>query len=183
MYGDAGLRSDDSGQLALMDALIFFVVATVVSGLVLADAMPERRAANPLRSIDAHEMLRVLLSASIGEPATVSTGAGTCLPGDTSVGDCLFFELMALQQGSLRSTFASLESTISRAMVAVCGSALDPHMVAYIVGGMNDEPALAIPGMPQDKSYGAAASIIVPGGPDVSWLLVLTLAAPALPEL
>jgi len=166
-----------------MDALIFFVAVIIVSSLVLGDVMSPDQMEDPLEGVNAQEMLRALLAASIGEAVVISAVGQIRLSEDATIGDCLFLELQAIHQGVLRRSFESLESVVLRAMVSITGRTLNPHIVAYAVSGTTNEQVLAIPGTPHNSSQAAAASVVIPGGPDFHWLLVLVLAPAALSEL
>jgi hypothetical protein len=130
--------TDCHAQLAVMDAMIFFAVAGLVSSALLANSLggpaaPGLEQADSLRA-RAADMLRAFLDASLGREAVVlSGGSEVVVPASTDMNDALSAVLHALS---------------------------GPHVTAYACVYDMDAPTavLALPSPPPDSPnvYGSS---------------------------
>jgi hypothetical protein len=153
--------TDCHAQLAVMDAMIFFAVAGLVSSALLASSLggpaaPGLEQADSLRA-RAADMLRAFLDASLGREAVVlSGGSEVVVPASTKVSDCIVAELAALENAADKGAFADMNDALSAVLHALSG----PHVTAYACVYDMDAPTavLALPSPPPDSPnvYGSS---------------------------
>lgn len=180
MSGDKS-RSE-CGQLALMDALVFFSVAVLVSGAMLAyTGSPSREVLPPSGDspVPVDEMLEAILKASIALAA--EAGDGLEITGREPVSECLSAELYALATGVNGLEFAGMNDAVAGIMGSVCGQVFRPHLVAVHPNGSSGEPFLAIPGPcgPCRLAYACSSELPCEDGLLYTVTLILIPAAPS----
>src|SRR4030042_683868 len=105
MSGDR--RRDRSGQLALMDASVFFIVAVVVSTVLLYYSALGREsevANHGEGSADPCAVLEALIHSSMGRDLTVHLDIPRHVSSHTEVGQCLLLEAEELLTGTPASS-------------------------------------------------------------------------------
>lgn len=171
-------RSDCRGQLAVMDAMIFFAVAGLVSSALLANSLggpaaPGLEQEYSLRA-RAADMLRAFLDASLGrEVVVLSGGYELVVPASTKVSDCIVAELAALENAAEHGAFADMNDALS----AVLHALSDSHVTAYAcVYDMDASTAiLALPSPPPDSPNMYGSSCILGEGVGAAHSIVLLL--------
>lgn len=119
MYGRPG--RDDRAQLALLDAMVFFAVSTVICGVMTsyAESHVDGRDDALLSSTDADRLLSVYLEASLGD-AFVVDALGLELTGQERFGEILLLLAgMALDGGSLEP-FGPLLARCGEVLAPIC---------------------------------------------------------------
>jgi len=180
LHGDRFRR--ESGQLALLDALVFFSIAILVSGVMISyvgfssgDAMTG--ACEPPR--DVAEVLSALMAASIG--SAVESQTGLEVSGHESIAECLSAELYALSLNVERQMFDGLNAAIGEAVEPLSGPLFDWLIIVVDPDGSSDEPCLVIPESHALSSLAYAASTELPCSDGVLYTVILIL-EPATPS-
>jgi hypothetical protein len=175
-----------SGQLALMDALVFFMVAVTISSVLLFYFSGNRGMSVPDHgpgSADPNEVLESLLHSSIGIDETVNLGVERHLSSRTSVDQCLLIEAEAILDGQPRSAFRSIEEAIWSILERLCTPVFAPYLSVWWMGEDFSEAVIRIPSNPpaSDQAFGACVELVNSG---VEILLAQLLLCPsALPEV
>lgn len=123
------LREEHAGQLATLDAIVFFAAAILVSSTLLAYAVPPTDAGVVELNIEPASMLEVLLGASIGEDIRLSVGGPALIRENDEIGECLMAEVHALREGVNPLAFADLDRAYSHAMDSICGPCISAQLV------------------------------------------------------
>lgn len=132
MSGD--LRSDGRGQLALMDAMVFFSIAVVTSSVVLSYDEVRTDDLAGADSIDPENILRVFLRACVGVDTTLYDG--TEVDGKECAADCLMAEAMRIVDGVDPGLFTELNGALLASLERVVAAGFAPHLsVVSHVGG------------------------------------------------
>ncbi len=177
-----GRACDTYAQLALLDAMVFFAAALLVTGMMFSQrpAHPEVDGDDIVDVCDPADLLDALMKASLGGPAQLATVPQTSLTGYEEISQLLSFELDELSSGTPEQVFAEVNQMICEALSAACPPAIGPHLIAFIENGSFDEPLLAIPSPAKSTSFAAAASVSIPSHWGGRYAVVLVL-DPALP--
>ena len=103
----------DDGQLALLDAMVFFSAALVVSATLLSYHVGSSDGTDAEPSLDAEDALRVFLRASVGSQVELGMEDPVLIrPGDQA-GECLLVELRGISEGIPVGTFDPLNRLLS----------------------------------------------------------------------
>jgi len=170
--------TDCHAQLAVMDAMIFFAVAGLVSSALLANSLggpaePGLEQADNLRA-RAADMLRAFLDASLGrEVVVLSEGSELVVPASARVSYCIVTELAALENVADEGAFADMNDALSTVLRALS----DPHVTAYAcVYDMSAPGAiLALPSPLPDSSNVYGSSCILGEELGAAYSIVLLL--------
>lgn len=184
MYGD--LRKNGQGQLALMDAIVFFSVAMLVSSIVLVQVGAASRDSGDSvvePPIDVPSMLQALMGASVGRAITIPLEPELRIQGQESVAECLSAELYALSVGCDADVFADLDDAFCDILRALSGPVMTAYLLAVHPEGSSDEPFLSIPGLPQASDTTYSSSVELPCGQGLLFTIVLVLDPASSPEL
>lgn len=122
-----------TGQLALMDALVFFTVAMLISSILLSRAYLDRRDETDTLwcdvSYDASTLLGVVLRASIGECVTLNvSGRQVTVSPTAAIGECVAMEATALLSGDEPRVFDEVNGMILEIVKDVAGPFVVPHL-------------------------------------------------------
>lgn len=174
----------ESGQLALLDALVFFSAAMLVSGVMISYIESSSRdmvtdvGAPP---VDIAEILGVVMRSSVCCEAEALPGFE--VSGRESVAECLAAELYGLSLGVERHLFEGINDAIGGVVDPLSGPLFDWHILVVHPFGSSREPYLDIPGplMPCGLAY--AASTELPCSDGVLYTVILTLQPAAPSEL
>ena len=150
-------REKCAGQLATLDAIVFFSAAILVSSTLLAYATPQGDAGFTELDIDPASLLEVLLRASIGEEIHVSVGGLAQIRGNDEIGECLMAEVHALREGVDPLAFVDLNRVVGRIMASVCGPCVNPYLV--VLEKEDNCVVLAVPYAVVDARDAFASSI------------------------
>lgn len=184
MYGDIG--KDGRGQLAVMDAMVFFSVAMLISSIVLVQvgAASRRSGDSALEPpIDVPSILQALMGASLGRTVIVSLESELRIQGQESVAECLSAELYALSGGCYADIFIDLNNAIWDILKALSGPLMAACLLAVHPEGSSDNPLLSIPGPLQTSETAYSSSVELPCGQGLLFTVVLVLYPTSSPEL
>ncbi len=170
----------DEGQLALMDALVFFVGAILISSMLLS--LPGKASTSTRTSDSSIETARLLdsvLSASIGANLTLELDRPVHISRQSLVRDCLAFEADFLVRGEDPDRFSQLNSIVVDMLRECAPSSMEPHLL--FVYRSYSEPLLALPHLPGEECTRIASSVglALEGGFEILVVLVLCPSAPS----
>jgi len=165
-----------------MDALVFFSIAILASGIMISYLESSSREAVTgvdAPPVDISEMLSVLLRSSIC--CEVEALPGLEVKGHESVAECLAAELYGLTMNVERQLFEGLNDAIGEVVDTLSGPLFDWRIVVVHPLGGSSEPCLAIPGprMPCGLAYAASTELPCSDGVLYTVILILQPAAPS----
>lgn len=172
----------ESGQLALLDALVFFSIAMLVSGVMISYVESSSRDAMTVVGgppVDIAEVLNAVMGASISREVGVLPGLE--ISGHESVAECLSAELYALSMNVESQMFDGLNEAIGEVVDPLSGPLFDWRIIVVHPLGRSSEPCLAIPGPSVPRSLAYAASTELPCSDGVLYTVILIL-EPATPS-
>ena len=178
MFGKADSRT--VAQLALMDAVVFFAGAVLVSAAMLSYARPPSVAFQEAEaSVDVARVLESVLSASIGTNFTVDYGERIVISSSAVVRDCLAVEAEHLFRGGDAEIFAEVNQAVLELAEECVSGEMDPHIL--FVYESYSEPLLAFPDLPDTgyKRYASHMTVSMDGGAEILLALVLCPPAPS----
>lgn len=184
MPGD--LRGNSKGQLAFMDAMVFFAIAMLLSGALLAQvrsASDEYSVVVGGAEVDAANMLEVLMAVSIGQTLAITLEKTIVIASHEQVSECLRAELHALASGAEPEAFDALNEAVAEALRALAGPCMRASLVASFGEGSSDEPLLEIPGRCHPAGLAYASSVDLPCGDGVVFKILLVLEPASSPKL
>ncbi|MDH3364790.1 MAG: hypothetical protein OEM29_02125 [Thermoplasmata archaeon] len=139
---------NDRGQLALMDAMVFFAVAILISSLQLCmyrvEAVPDDVNANPASRCNPESILPVFLKASLGARCVVQLDRPLDVPAHTTVSECLAAEATAVLRGEPVDSFDSLNSMILGIATNISHPLMTPHVILHLHTIVGDAVILRI---------------------------------------
>jgi hypothetical protein len=155
--------------LALMDALIFFTVALLISSILISRAHQDQLdVADEVRSdngFEASTLLEVVLRASIGECVSLNVAERQLTESPTtSVGDCLSMEATALISGIEPRAFDEVNGMILGIIKCAAGPAVVPHLWIMLSEDGCWDTLLRIEGSVPVAGFSNAASMDLPVG-------------------
>lgn len=172
-------RHDASGQLALLDAIVFFIIASVISSTTVSYVGAGMREAvagdcgTPASSPE--EMLGVLLDASLGVQVAVLFEPPVQLSGYESIAECLSAESAGLIAGYPAAAFVALNAAIAGVMYALAGPFYNAYLVVQDISSQQPEILFALPHQPYVSETQYAGSTSIPGHGGALLLVVLVL--------
>ncbi len=174
---------DDCGQLAVMDALVFFSTAMVISTVLLSYIGPPERGGSGSYDCptDPGEVLEAFLKASLGKEVRIGTPYDVLLSSGEAVGECIFVEAHLLAEGASKDAFRQLNELLLVALTNITGVHSGPHLLVVAASGDSGSPLLAIPDVPANGTDMVAANSVLPGEGGERFLAVLVL-CPAAPS-
>ncbi len=183
MYGRR--CSGENGQLALMDSLVFFLVAVTVSGLLLfySSLSPSETIDHGQGTADPSAVLESFLHSSIGSEIVVSLDPPRYISFDTDIGQCLLLEAEAILDGVKVEAFLELNLAAEDALSNITSPACEPYL-AVLSSGENESSevfCLAGPAPMSGQRYSATADLSSDG--EKSLFVQLILCPSALPEV
>lgn len=150
-------HTDCAGQLATLDAIVFFSASILVSSTLLAYALPEGERGLDEIDIDPASMLEVLLRASVGEEIRLEVNGMALIRANDEIGECLMAEVHALGEGVDIAAFDALNGALARIMNSVCGPCISPHL--SVLDKEDDSVVLALPDLASDSRNAFASSL------------------------
>ncbi len=110
----------EGGQLAALDAMVFFAAALVVSCLILSYDTDSSVGGGGGICIDPDEALSVFLDASVGSEVALQIGDPIVIRPVDQAGECLLVELQALSEGLQASAFDPLNEILCGILADIC---------------------------------------------------------------
>lgn len=184
MYGARGRTR--AGQLALMDAIVFFSVAVLISSIMLSRTYQEYRDEVKGPELDAaydvSSFLEVLLRGSIGEAMSLNITGNMTIRPTTTVGECLAMEASALLDGESADAFRGMNDLILVIAGRIAGQLVVPHV--WILHSLNDSwiPVVEIENHPPMSENRRAAWFDLPADGADRCRVTLVLEPALLPE-
>jgi len=169
-----------------MDAIIFFIGAVLVSNILktYVAGLPSRSRASQMGGdTDPAEILRTILSTSLGESVLVDLGRPFCMDDRTTAAEFLAIELAALACGYDIGRFDHVNRLIHDILRSVSNPSFEPFLLVLELDKNQSEPVLSIPHTPGATKNAYASSTEIPGTDATVYLAVLVLCPALLPEL
>lgn len=159
-----GRGPDKSGQLALMDSLVFFVVAVTISSILLYYSAPRESYDAPDHGQgqgDPNEVLETILHSSIGSEILVLADIPRHISSDTETSQCLLLEAEAVLDGMSINAFGSLNDAIAVILESVCNPIYEPLLRVCSCTDAGLVPIVSIPEAGSDcgQQYGASMDL------------------------
>ncbi len=169
-----------------MDAVVFFLVAVLVSTILLCYSSlgPESEGTDHGKgSADPEAVLYALMRSSIGHDLTVQLDIPRHVSGRTDVGQCLILEAEGLLAGIPSIAFAPINDVVGKILSGICSPVYEPYLSLWIISDTVSEALARIPeGEPtSEQRYGASVEMRNTGTEVL--LVQLLLCPPSLPEL
>ncbi|MBN1677958.1 MAG: hypothetical protein JW880_05405 [Candidatus Thermoplasmatota archaeon] len=180
------LFRDEKGQLALMDAMVFFSIAMLVSSILMAQSESVSTSTHSeldWPGVEVSDMLEVMMGASIGTEMTICLDREWEICGSESVAECLCAELCAVSKGFEMSAFDPVNEAIAGILEVLSGPLFRAHVLAVHPQGSSAEPVLAVPGPCRAGDSVHSSSMELPCGHGLTFTIILALEPAALPEL
>lgn len=174
------------GQLALMDAIVFFVIAMTISCVLfyyadLENSVP--RCPSPGGQADPSEILPVFLHSSIGREIVLELDRTVHVSRESEVSICLELELDAISDGEDEDAFGPLNDQFVSILEAVCNPVYQPYLVCLQMTTGSPETILSLPGQVPQAATTYAASVEFPGSDGRQFLVILVLVPASLLEV
>ncbi len=152
---------NEDGQLALMDAMIFFVASIAVTGILFSlvyDSSPSV-GDDDQRGFDAENTLQVFLDSCLGTEVEVCVHGGSLMLSPREfIYDCLLLEAHCIAEGDDPSGFSALNSELIDLLRIISGPFMEPSF--RLVDGSNGTPMvmISVPSEWRDARIAFAAS-------------------------
>lgn|GEM_PF-1485750 len=169
-------------QLALMDAMVFFVVAMAATD-VLLQTIPQADDDEAGEWFDAHRTLLTLLRCSLGSDIEIQVSGGELvIPRGTEVAECLVLEAHCIAFGDERGGFAPMEERLSEIMNALCGNRMSIRLEVFEVLGGRQEALFSIPSPLMESGLVYASSLMLTDADGKIFLVQLSSVPASLAE-
>ena len=122
-------RANRQGQLATLDAIVFFSAAIVVSSVLLSYGLEAPQSAEIRSTRDPANLLEVFLRASVGVDIILDLGERAVIRSNEQMGECLAIELRGLSEGLPVKAFLPLNQQFSDALQRLCGLSFHHRLV------------------------------------------------------
>lgn len=180
------MNDSDGGQLALMDAVVFFAASMLISTALLAYASDfagpgSIHACNDWRDPD--EVLHAFLHASVGTELIVNLNSSVQIKGNEEIAECIAIETQALRSGAGIAPFEELNDVCLRILRSCSAPLYEPFLIVLCSDANGTEPILAIPWLPENHPEAHASSAEFPGLVGETILVTLILCPASSPEL
>lgn len=163
MHGEAS----NIGQLALMDAMVFFVASLAITGVLFSLVVSYEDSDGPLPWFDARRVLAALLLCSVGPGVEiVVSGESAVLPERTEISECILLEARLIAFGDGDADFAQLDARINEVLRAVCSQWTEAQVRVMAPMGGNLSEVFAVPGGWTEGAtvFAATAELVDSGG-------------------
>lgn len=176
-------KSDDDGQLALLDAMVFFAIALVISSSLLGLSRDRSGESDDRWQMPFVESaLKAFLGASLGERVILALDGGVVLEPWERVGGCLMAELHSIRDGLPESEFGPLNAVLLSTLDGIVPGPFTYSLLAYEPSS-SPEPLLCLSKEGCTATGDRYASSVPMSDQDgAELLLVLELGPAALPE-
>jgi len=177
------MRHRSDGQLALLDAMVFFAISVVVSSVMLSYGKDSGdMGLDPCEGTSDPEMiLEAFLNACLGSPVTIRSHDCLTIPERTKVSACLALEVEAMMDGFDPDVFVDLNDAYTIILRRITNPVFEPHLAVLDSDGGDFDAVLMLPQNSQLGSVVLVASAVLPCG-EHSCLVEVLLSAQSLPE-
>lgn len=176
---------DERGQLALLDAMVFFAIALLVSSMLLSQARQDSGPSST-RGEEAYadSALQAFLGASIGASVSIELEEPVEIGPWEKVSDCLLAELHSLLDGHPIKDFDPLNTALTDILESVVHRPFHFSLSACEVSESHATELLELSNVIDNAGEFAYASSTIFAEEDGALLMiVLQLRPPALPEV
>lgn len=185
MCGD--LEGDRRGQLAAMDAVLFFLIAGAISSLMLVNVLgsqdPGDLGREETLSGRAAEMLRSFLDASLGRKVVLFVDESELVVSPASrIADCICAELAGLENGVDQVAFSDLNVALCSALDSMAGASVTAYICVHDMEDASTWPVLSLPAPPPDSPNVYGSSCVLGDGLAARYVAVLLLDPSPLPQ-
>jgi hypothetical protein len=177
------------GQLALLDAMVFFTIAMLVTNVCFS-YFGQTGASGPgspsTGRCDPGMILGVFLEASLGRSIVIPSSPEAELDAKDQVSDCLLVEMECIENGGDSLVFASLNQLFLGILLEICPPGVSPLLVSYSAANLINQLVLIVSDPTWTTYEGMdvrAASVTMSSSEQHVYLVVLKLAPATLPEL
>ena len=180
MFGERHIDA----QLALMDSIVFFLAAMVVSAVLFSTVRQDAdRELSGVSWFDAESALDAILRCSLGtDTNVVAGGEPVTIPSRTEIGECLLLEAHFIAEGDVRTDFVDLELEVSQVLKAVCPPCSEIQLVVSELRNGTPEKLFYIPWDWTETGLVSAATAELAGTDGGTFLVQLRSAPAAAPE-
>lgn len=181
------IRRDEGGQLAALDAMVFFALTMLISSSTFAyvEGVSSEHGTEAAVSgeCDPGQVLSVFMRASVGVEVTLDLGGEVTISSREEVASCLSAELDAIVGGCSVDQFDPLNDALLMMLGKLVGMGYSAHLSAYRTTDDGAEPILVLEeaGCVSENRY--SGSCEVPGLGGSAYVVVLVLGPALLPEL
>ena len=169
-------RNADEGQLALMDAVVFFISAITVT-CVLFSTVPHAsdNDISPSKSwFDAGRTLTALLRSSLGSEVRATIhGEPLIISERTDIAECILLEAHVIAEGDGASDFGALDLKLSEILNAVCGPFMEPQLSVWLLSNGTPYELFSLPGSPMETPVAYAATAELADSEGTKYLVLL----------
>lgn len=182
------LRDDrDKGQLAVMDAIVFFTVAMLICSLQLAQLRGEVVSddigiGRDARS-DPSTLLMTILRTSIGQMIMIELDTPLTVSSETAIADCLASEAVALTRGHGTAAFEELNRRVLAIVSNASAPVALPHIVMAALSDGEYDTMLVLEHAPIVSENCFAATQRILSDPSRDIVVTLVLEPTSLPEI
>jgi len=174
----------DLGQLALLDAMVFFAAAILLSSIALSFSFDSAGTfAGGNSRVDAGEVLTAFLHASIAESFEIVLDEPVTVTGGETFALCLSLEASIILGGGSAEPFRQMNEIVGRALSDLCPAGFSPSLVVAEKSTGLGDPLFVIPGAANRSEQVYAASAWIPSANGEELLVVLMLAPTLLAEV
>lgn len=180
------MSRDCHGQLAALDAMVFFALAMLISSSTWAyvdDALVGSGADGVEGVHDPGQLLSVFLRASIGVEVVLDTDPRVTIPSREEVETCLCAELDATTSGLDGDVFGPLNEVLVSILARLAGIGYSASLSAFRTTEDGLCPMLVLETSECISENRYSGSCELPGSSGSVYLVVLTLGPALLPEL
>jgi hypothetical protein len=178
LFGERARK--DSGQLALLDATVFFAAAILLSSIVISFSFgPSGETGAGGTRIDANEILVALLHASVAERFEIVLDEPLMVTGSETFALCLSLEASMVMAGGSTEPFQAMNDVIRDALLMLSPAGFLPCLAVTEKDRGLQDPLFAIPEMLPRGAEVHSGSAWIPSSTGEELLVVLML-VPAL---
>lgn len=181
----SGDRSrEHGGQLALLDALVFFAAAILLSSIVLSFSLGSSSTSAGMDSrVDASDVLTAFLHASVAESFEIVLDEPLKVTGSETFALCLSLEASTILAGGSAEPFEAMNEIVWEALLRLCPLGFSPCLVVTDKSGRLQDPLFVIPETSNGSEEVYAGSAWIPSASGEELLVVLKLAPAPLSEI
>lgn len=177
-------RSDDGAQLALLDAMVFFAVSSLICATMVSSVLSQadQESVAVIEGADPSETLRVFLVASVGEKLVLED-MGLWLSGREQFAEALLTVAELVRTGAPAESAAPLMSCCGAVLARLCGPAYAPALQVHCEEPVGWTVLLSTGGSWDDNTDSVSACQDFTGRGGARIVISLALSPALLPHL
>jgi hypothetical protein len=176
-----GPDTSDDGQLALMDAMVFFCISVLVCSIMVSStcqAVDREDPGSASARCDAAKVLSVCLRSTFDGSSLPDPDAAKLLRGTEDIAQVLMVLGLVAADGVLPPQLASIAMGVLEAVSSVCHPSLDPHISLVSIEEGLHVTVLAIEKSPVPEAEELRAASQEIRGPGEEMLLAVLVLSP-----